>query len=280
MSGELPAGRMLRVRAVEAFAALNLAFLSFDVYLAHSANAFAHPAEWIPIPFGVTALALATGVVRDIRGPGAWWGGAIVGLLSILVGLAGMFLHLDAVFFETLTLKSLVFTAPFSAPLAYVGVGLLLWLNRMETGSADWGRWVLMLAWGGFLGNFALSALDHAQNGFFHPTEWISVFAAAAAVGVLLMVVLLPRDRILLASCAGVLLLEAGVGVLGAGLHLIADLEGASDSLWDNLVYGAPVFAPLLFTNLALLAAIGLWDLFAPETAVPAPARQTPAASS
>jgi hypothetical protein len=25
------------------------------------------------------------------------------------------------------------------------------------------------------------------------------------------------------------------------------------------LVFGAPVFAPLLFTNMALLAAIGLW---------------------
>ncbi len=30
---------------------------------------------------------------------------------------------------------------------------------------------------------------------------------------------------------------------------------------WENFVYGAPVFAPLLFANLAILATIGLWEL-------------------
>jgi hypothetical protein len=30
---------------------------------------------------------------------------------------------------------------------------------------------------------------------------------------------------------------------------------------WDAVRYGPPVFAPLLFVDLAALAALGLWDL-------------------
>ena len=33
------------------------------------------------------------------------------------------------------------------------------------------------------------------------------------------------------------------------------------ESLWENIVYGTPAFAPLLFSNLALLAFVGLWGL-------------------
>jgi hypothetical protein len=36
---------------LEAFAVLNLAFLVPDIYLAHSANAFRHSAEYIPLYF-------------------------------------------------------------------------------------------------------------------------------------------------------------------------------------------------------------------------------------
>jgi hypothetical protein len=34
-------------------------------------------------------------------------------------------------------------------------------------------------------GNFALSLTEHAENGFFHWTEWIPVASSAFAVGVL-----------------------------------------------------------------------------------------------
>ncbi len=43
--------------------------------------------------------------------------------------------------------------------------------------------------------------------------------------------------------------------------HLAADLRGPASSFMDNLKYGAPVFAPLLLPNLAILAAIGIWDM-------------------
>jgi hypothetical protein len=50
------------------------------------------------------------------------------------------------------------------------------------------------------------------------------------------------------------------VGTYGFWLHLEADLTATGD-LWDRFVHGAPIFAPLLFPNIAALAAIGLWDL-------------------
>ncbi len=53
---------------------------------------------------------------------------------------------------------------------------------------------------------------------------------------------------------------QLGVGVAGFVFHAGANIAGAS-STWENFVYGAPVFAPLLFANLAILATIGLWEL-------------------
>ena len=45
----------------------------------------------------------------------------------------------------------------------------------------------------------------------------------------------------------------------------LVGLGGVSESVWDNLIYGPPPFAPLLFVNPAILAAIGLWEIVASE---------------
>lgn len=37
----------------------------------------------------------------------------------------------------------------------------------------------------------------------------------------------------------------------------------ATVGLWDALRYGPPVYAPLLFVDLSVLAVLGLWDLHA-----------------
>ena len=172
-----------------------------------------------------------------------------------------MLLHLESAFFDAQTLKSLVYTAPFVAPLSYVGIGLLLVLNRMEPRSSpDFGPWVLFLAIGGFVGNFALSLLDHAQNGFFSPAEWVPVVAAAFGLA-FFSTALLRRGRAFLKLSLAVAALEAGVGVLGFGLHLAANLRHPSVPFDERMIYGAPVFAPLLFTDLAGLAALGLWKM-------------------
>jgi len=52
-----PTDRWLRATDlwVEAFAVLNLGFLTLDIYLAHSLNGFRKPAEYIPLLFSAIA---------------------------------------------------------------------------------------------------------------------------------------------------------------------------------------------------------------------------------
>jgi 4-amino-4-deoxy-L-arabinose transferase-like glycosyltransferase len=283
MAAEQPAthsGRSaLRPWIIEAFACGNLAFLAFDVHLAHLVNAYRHPAERIPVVFSVlAALLILPGVLRRQHATGLSRRlGLLVGGLSIVVGVAGMLLHLEDSFFAARTVKSLVYTAPFAAPLAYAGIGLLLILNRLEDGqSKNWGTGVVFLALGGFVGNFALSLADHAQNGFFHPTEWIPVVASAMAVAFLAVQVFRPDDRPLLRASLVVLAAQVLVGVLGFALHVNANAQGPVESLRDRFIYGAPAFAPLLFANLALLAATGIWELSARDKGQSGEAREAP----
>jgi 4-amino-4-deoxy-L-arabinose transferase-like glycosyltransferase len=218
------------------------------------------------VGFGVIGAAvLLVGLTLDafdLRRSTTRWAGHIVGWSSILVGIAGLFLHLRSTFFDVQTLKSLVYTAPFAAPLSFAGLGFLILLNRhVSRESLAWGQWVVFLAWGGFVGNFALSLADHAQNGFFDAREWVAVAAAALAVGFLLMALLRPHDRALLRATLWVLLLQVLVGILGFVLHLVADLRTPGPGFFQDILFGAPPFAPLLFVDLALLAALGIWDL-------------------
>jgi hypothetical protein len=262
---------------VEWFLVANLAFLAVDIFLAHAANEFAHRAEWIPIWFSLAAtvlllIAMSMGGARpslageqgEGRGRRPWrlsrWFGLAVGWGAIVVGIAGLLWHLDGEFFQQQTLKNLVYTAPFAAPLAYTGLGLLLLLDRMvDSRTQEWSSWVLLLAAGGFVGNFVLSLADHAENGFFYPTEWIGVVAAAVAVGFLVASVIIFESRSLLAMNVGLMAIQVIVGVLGFVLHGLGNLYAPGRSLWDRFLFGAPVFAPLLFADLALLAALGLW---------------------
>lgn len=246
---------------LEVFVAANLAFLTVDIYVAHSVNHFENPAEWIPFFLSLLAplLLLPALLGPDYRSGLGRVVGFIVGTLAIGVGLAGMLFHLDSSFFEARTLESLVYAAPFAAPLAYVGIGMLLLVNRLE--DADWARWTVFLAFGGFVGNFLLSLLDHAQNGFFYWTEYVPVAASAFGMSFLGVCVVFPPQKELHRATTVVMVLAALVGVLGFGLHVAADLRGIGDTLWDRFVYGAPVFAPLLFPNIAILAFLGLFGM-------------------
>ena len=138
---------------------------------------------------------------------------------------------------------------------------LVIFLDRMidAARSLEWSRWVILLAAGGFAGNFVLSLADHAQNGFFYPTEWIGVVAGAIAVGFLVAAVIVPDHPSLLAANLGLMVIQFVVGSLGFYLHARGNMIGRGGPLWDRFIYAAPVFAPLLFVDLALLAMLGLW---------------------
>jgi hypothetical protein len=247
--------------AVELFIIGNLGFLALDVWIAHSVNRFERVQEWVPFYFSLAApvVLIAAAILWTALPRVARVLGYLAGWSSLIVGIAGMVFHLESHFFAEQTIRNLVYTAPFVAPLAYAGLGLLLILDRMvDSSSLEWVQWVLFLALGGFAGNFVLSLADHAQNGFFNRMEWIPVVAAALGCAFLLMLVLRPLDDPLRRATGWVLLLQVVAGLAGFAFHLRANLAHEG-TLWERFLYGAPIFAPLLFANLAVLAAIGLW---------------------
>ena len=250
---------------VELFALVNLAGIAPDIYLAHSVNYFHHKAEYVPLYFSIIApvfLAPAFWALMAGRMSVWRWLGNIVGAASVLIGVTGMVLHLRSQFFQQQTLASLVYAAPFAAPLAYTGIGLLLILDRMVAEeNKEWALWVIFLALGGFAGNFLFSVSDHAQNGFYHSTEWIPVVSSALAVGFLLVPLIMQVSISYLLICVAVMLLQATVGIVGFALHVRANIHASGPTLFDRFVFGAPAFAPMLFPDLVLLALIGLWAL-------------------
>src|SRR6516162_205849 len=249
---------------VEAFTVVNIAFLTFDIYLAHSANQFRNRAEYIPLLFSATAPLILIVALTQRRQRRIVWKilGHIVGWAAVMVGLTGVILHLESSFFYERTIQSLTYSAPFAAPLAYTGLGLLLIMNRMvDPESIEWARWILLFTVGGFIGNFIFSLADHAGNGFFFAVEWVPVAASAVAIGFLCVPLLTQVSRWFIDVSAAVLILEAGVGLWGFVLHTMGNLRGPSVRAFDNFVYGAPPMAPLLFPNLMVLGIIALWQL-------------------
>ena len=193
---------------VEVFAISNIGFLTFDIFLAHSVNQFRNQAEYIPLVFSATApLLMIFALAVRYRWPAVWKDlGYFVGWLAVLVGLTGVIFHLESHFFYERTLRSLTYSAPFAAPLAYTGLGFLILMNRMvDPDSREWAHWVLLFALGGFTGNFVFSLADHAANGFFRSVEWIPVVASAIAVGFLIAPLLMRVTRPFIDLCATIL---------------------------------------------------------------------------
>jgi hypothetical protein len=58
--------------------------------------------------------------------------------------------------------------------------------------------------------------------------------------------------------CLILMTVEIGVGLAGWILHLVSVIKSPMASLWDRVVYSAPIFAPMLFADLAILAMIGI----------------------
>lgn len=249
---------------VEAFAILNIGFLTFDIYLAHSVNQFRNHAEYIPFFFSATAPWILILALTQRKRRRVLWKilGHVVGWSAIVVGLTGVILHLESSFFYERTIRSLTYSAPFAAPLAYAGLGFLLIMNRMvDSESVEWAQWILLFTMGGFVGNFVFSLADHAENGFFFHLEWVPVDASALAIGILCVPLLMPVSRSFIDMSAAVLVLDASVGLWGFVLHTMGNLQGPSIHAFDNFIYGAPPMAPLLFPNLMVLGIIGLWQL-------------------
>ena len=125
---------------VELFVLFNLGGLAPDIFLAHSTNSFHSRAEYVPLVFSLAAPALLMPAMWALAtGRMTLWRvlGNFTGWVSVFIGITGLVLHLKSQFFQEWTLASLVYTAPFAAPLAYTGIGLLLILNIIRNVKAS-----------------------------------------------------------------------------------------------------------------------------------------------
>ncbi len=86
---------------IEGFAILNIGFLTFDIYLAHSVNQFRNHAEYIPLVFSASApVFLLFALATRYRWPAVWKDlGYLVGWSAVLVGLTGVVLIWKVTFF-------------------------------------------------------------------------------------------------------------------------------------------------------------------------------------
>ena len=253
---------------LEFFILVNMSFLAIDILLAHSINSFKHRIEWFPVIFSIIATLLHGFILlRGYKKEQIYVKRSttikLIAIISFIVGILGVYFHLESSFFKYQTMKNLVYSAPFVAPLAYIALGLLIFANRIEKISHIYtAKIILLISFFGFLGNFVLSILDHAQNGFFHKTEMIPVISSMIVLAFLLPVCFGLFDRKQIYLCNIALLLQIVTGILGFYFHLNANLNGKSSSMWDNFVFGAPIFAPFLFINLSLLTFIGFRFMF------------------
>lgn len=229
----------------------NLLFVTPDILVAHSYNSFA--ARWEYVPLIVCPVAGGS-CLAAIRFPGARpWARAILTAV-IGMGVLGFILHLNSRFLTNPALRTLVYSAPVAAPLVFCGLGLT---GLVAMDFERWGGWMPLLLSGGFAGNFSLAVLDHAQNGFFHALEWVSVVVAGLAMiyYALLFWKGSPTrpDRQAALGIAGVVFLT---GLVGAAAHVAGILQTPGGSLVEQVISGPPAFAPLLFADLALFAVI------------------------
>ena len=83
---------------LEVFVILNLAFLTLDIYFAHSVNQFRNQAEYIPLIFSaVTPPVLVFALAVRHRWQAVWRDlGYLVAWSAVVIGLIGVILHLES----------------------------------------------------------------------------------------------------------------------------------------------------------------------------------------
>lgn len=265
-------------------AATNEFFLGLDIYLAHRTNGLITTNEWIPIIFGpiAGALLLAAVLLALRNQPLATVLATLVLAASIVVGLLGAYFHVIRAALPTaplpqrISIQLLVWGPPILGPLMFSLVGLLgisaAWIEH----PADSGRLVLpgdrrlqlpysktraylFMVSLGSLATVVSSVLDHARAEFENPWLWLPTIAGVLATTAALALGALdrPRRNEVLAYVVTMLLMIA-VGALGALLHVQTNLTARGTIVGERFIRGAPILAPLLFSNIGLLGLLAL----------------------
>jgi hypothetical protein len=267
-------------------AAINEIFLGIDIYLAHSISGTIVPNEWIPIIFGPVAgvLLLVAGLIALRRRSLATLIAAVVLITSIGIGLLGAYFHLRRAalpagpLFDRLTVNLLVWAPPTLGPLTFSLTGLLglsaAWIEQPpDSGTLKmFGSWRLRLPYSktraylfltgmGTLATVISSVLDHARTDFQNPWLWVPTLVGVLGVVVAITVGAINRPtRADLTVYAATMLLLIVVGVVGAVLHIDTNLTAGRVFVSERFIRGAPVLAPLLYTNMGSLGLLALLD--------------------
>ncbi len=267
-------------------AAINEIFLGIDIYLAHSISGTIVPDEWIPIIFGPVAgvLLLLAGLIALRQRPLATVLATIVFLGSITVGLLGDYFHLVRAVLpyapvgERVSINLLVWAPPVLGPLMFALVGILGISAAWVEDPPDSGVLVLLGGWRmqlpysktqayffmigmGTLATVISSVLDHARTHFEDPSLWLptAIGIFSAVVAVVLGTIDRPSRADLITYVVAMCLL-IGVGLLGAILHVNANLIAEGTIVGERFIRGTPFLAPLLFANMGTLGLIVLLD--------------------
>lgn len=267
-------------------AAMNEMLLGLDVFLAHSTSGTIVPYEWIPIIFGPAAglvlllaglLALRRRAIANLLASGVF-------IASIIVGVLGSYFHFVrasipiGIFGRWLSLDMLVWAPPILGPIAFAGIAVLGLSAAWSEEPPDSGvlslvggkklhlpysktRGYLFLISFGILAALVSSALDHARTGFVNPWVWVPLIAGVFATIVAVYLGFLDKPgKADLLTYIGAMALLIVVGVIGAILHVQADLTADSKFVLERFLRGAPFMAPMQFSNLGLLGLIVLLD--------------------
>ncbi|MFN8374717.1 MAG: hypothetical protein U0694_17780 [Anaerolineae bacterium] len=286
-----PAARLRRLplsrdQLMLLLAAINQLFLGVDIYLAHSISGTINGSEWIPIIFGFSAgiILLLAGLIALRNRPLATILANLVFVVSIVIGLMGVFFHLvragiiggGSPLSDSVGL--LVWAPPFLGPIAFVLVGALGISAAWVEDPPDSGRLRLLAnrhlqlpysktrAYFLIVGIFALitvisSTFDHARTNFANPAVWlpasVGVFATAVAIALGFMAKPSQSD---LTTYTLAMVMMIVVGLVGALLHLNSNLVAQGTIVVERFVRGSPLLAPLLYANVGLLGLVTLLD--------------------
>ena len=268
-----------RDQTILLFAAFNEIMLGVETYVAHLTSGTILPKEWIPIIFGPTAgiLLILIGLLAFRNRSTANVLASIVFFASIVVGLLGAYFHFTRAILpaappgERLSVKLLVWAPPILGPLTFALVGLLglsaAWFEdppdsgtlkilgeiriHLPYSKTEAYFFIVGLA---ALATVTSSVLDHARTNFTNPWLWlptgVGIFATVIAV---LMGSYRKITRTDLVAYITAMLLMVLVGILGSILHISQNLTTEDVIVGERFLRGAPVLAPLLFSDIGTI---------------------------
>ena len=265
-------------------AAVSVALSGLDAWLAHSARGTVRGDEWIPVIFGPIAGAtlLVAGLIALRRRMLASVLATIVFAASVVVGVLGAWFHLQRAILpsgpagQRAALDLFFWAPPVLGPLAFAFIGIFgtsaAWVE-MPPGSGQLrlpGNLRLQLPYPkinayfyitatGVLITLVSSVLDHAATGFENRWLWLPTAGGTFAMVVATVLGMIERPtRADLWTYVGAMILLLAIGVAGAGLHLLFNLGPSRQLVPERLLRGAPLMAPLLFSNMGLVGLIAL----------------------